>query len=196
MQFGRLAGSAVLAAGVACALGGSARAQEDFPLKPYRLKVGGFSPRSRNTRDGLGQNFLAFGLGYDFKRSFFILPVTFEAYVDYFDHVKHTSDFGRVQGRVLGGGVTARYNLDPEARDYRPYFGLGVGLYRSWVKQDDPLGFSANRRRVNLGGKVSLGTDLSQGLFGEVSYDFVPHPSIFGDDVSLSGYQARIGIRF
>jgi hypothetical protein len=191
-----------LALGVGQAAQAQAPAQESpFPTdKPYRIKIGGFIPQDSDTRNALGQNFLSFGLGYDFKKAFFVLPVTFEAYVDYFDRVKNTGTFGRSQGRVLGGGVHARYNLDPEATGYRPYFGVGLGLYTGYVKQTQFVaGFGtldANQRRTTLGGKFTLGAETRGALFGEIGYDFLPHPSIFGEDVALSGYQARIGFKF
>ncbi len=200
MQLGRSIAVAGAAGLLWLATSGAAQAQTagaqgPFPNRPYRIKFGGYMPRSSRTRDAIGYSFPSFGLGYDFKRSFFVLPVTFEGYVDYFDRVKNTGNYGRSQARVLGGGVTAKYNLDPESTNYRPYFGLGVGLYTAYVKQE-VNGGRATQRRTTLGGKLVLGAETRGALFGEIDYNFVPHPSIFGTDVSLSGFQARIGARF
>jgi opacity protein-like surface antigen len=193
MQLLRTTAAAVAAGALVVALSGSAMAQDNGISKPFRVKVGGFFPYDSDTQDALGSNFIAFGLGYDIKRVSSFRPATIEAYIDHFDRVRETGSIGRVQATVLGGGLSARFSLHSTPNpNYTPYAGAGLGVFK--VNAID--GDTASTTRTSIGGKFFLGTELRNGLFGEAEFNYLPHPSVFGSDQVLSGWQLRLGYRF
>ncbi|GAB4456781.1 MAG: hypothetical protein OHK0029_15370 [Armatimonadaceae bacterium] len=199
MQLGRMMVAALLAAGVVGTAGSAAQAQATD--KPLSLRLGGFLPSDEDTQDALGTNFLSWGVGYDLKRFNSFLPGVVEAYFDFYKRPKNTADFGRVEALVLGLGLATRFEY--QADGYKPYVGAGAGLYSSYFSQTLPPGTNGSAtplvdsaRRVSLGGKFLIGAELDNGIFGEAEYNFVPHPSVFGSDISLSGFQLRLGYRF
>lgn len=196
MQFVRTAVAALFATALMTTLTGAARAQSSSIREPFRIKVGGFLPYDTDTKDALGTNFLSLGVGYDLKKTYGFLPTVVEAYFDWYKRPKNTIDFGRVEAFVFGGGLAARFLITENDRTYTPYFGAGVGLYSANVSQDTGSG-SDSAQRITVGGKFLIGAELKKHpFFGELEYNFLPHPSIFGSDVALSGYQLRVGYRF
>jgi|GEM_PF-3327691 len=166
--------------------------------KPFAIRIGGFLPYDSDTKNALGTNFLSVGLGYDLKWFDAFLPGKIELYTDYYKRPKNTANFGRVEGTSWGVGLASRfYFLE---RGWSPYFGAGIGLYNSFASQQlpsttgTPLYDSA--RRISIGGKFTIGAELKSGFFGEADYNFLPHPSIFGSDLAMSGWTIRAGYRF
>jgi opacity protein-like surface antigen len=196
MQFWRTMVAALFAAALVMTLGDAAQAQGGTSRKPWRVKIGAYLPADSDTEDALGTNFMSFGVGYDLKTVQTFARTTFEVYADYFKRPKHTIDFGRVEAHSLGVGLATRSVLTEQGGWFTPYAGAGLGIYSSFVGQLDNAGDYDSARRISIGGKFLLGAELTNGIFGEAEFNFVPHPSIFGSDVSLSGFQLRIGYRF
>jgi hypothetical protein len=197
MQFVRTTVAALFATALMMTLtGDAAQAQTTSVRKPYRIKVGAFLPYDTDTKDALGTNFLSLGVGYDLKTTQTFLPTVIEAYFDYWKRPKTTIDFGRVDTLVFGGGIAARFLISEREPGYTPYFGTGVGIYSANASQNTGT-VSDSAQRITVGGKFLIGAELKQiPLFGEFEYNFLPHPSILGSDVALSGYQFRLGYRF
>lgn len=196
----------------ACAVGalalvgsGAAHAQT-APKGPFLVRIGGYLPSNGDTREALGTNFLAFGVGYNLRRFESFLPTTLEVYADYFSRIKQHSEVttGRVEASTIGVGLLAKYSLDPkhELKGFRPYLGTGVGIYWARAKQDTVISatdlrpISQRTNRTTLGGKILLGAELPSGVFGEAGFTFAPHPSIFGERVNLNGTELRLGYHF
>jgi hypothetical protein len=196
MQFWRTMVAALFAAALVVTLGDAAQAQGDTSRKPWRVKIGAYLPYDSDTEDALGTNFMSFGVGYDLKTVQSFSRTTYEVYVDYFKRAKRTIDFGRVEAHSLGVGLSTRSVLTEKGGWFTPYAGAGLGIYSSFVGQNDPDGDYDSAKRISIGGKFLLGAELNNGVFGEAEFNFVPHPSVFGSDVSLSGFQLRIGYRF
>jgi hypothetical protein len=196
MQFWRTMVAALFAAALVVTLGDAAQAQGDTSNKPWRVKIGQFLPFDSDTEDALGTNFTSFGLGYDLKRVQSFAPTTYEIYVDYFKRAKRTIDFGRVQTDSLGVGLSTRSVITDKLGWVTPYAGAGLGVYSSFVGQLDPDGDYDSARRISIGGKFLVGAEFKGGIFLDGEFNFLPHPSIFGSDVSLSGFQLRLGYRF
>ncbi len=164
--------------------------------KKFRVKVGGYFPQASAQQDALGQNFISFGLGYDIAKTTSATPVVYEIYADYLERTKKTTDFGRTEFETFGLGLAARYLFTDANKKYRPYAGAGVGLYFNRLKIDQPDGDFSNRHVTGLGGKFLLGTEMNNGIFGELEYNFLPRPKAFSNKVNLDGFQFRIGYRF
>jgi hypothetical protein len=186
------------AAALALLLGGGARAQAKLPPKPIEVRVDSVFPYDSDTRSALSSNFPAFGIGLDILKKNWFVPVTYDIYADYYNRIRNTDSTGRVQAKVWGLGIGARYELNPNAVEpkFVPYARVGVGVYSSYVKQDVPAGATQSNQRTSIGGKFTLGVQHRSGVFAEGGYEFVPHPSLFGDDVALSGWVAGAGVRF
>lgn len=188
----------MMAATAVLGLASGAQAQTgNRSLDPFRIKVGGYFPYDTQARRDIGGNFISYGVGYDIRRFGSFLPATLEAYFDYFERDRGESG-DRRGARLYGGGLAVRYLLDPNPGPnplFYPYAGAGVGLYSARASRSAD-GFSQRRDRTSLGGKFLLGTEIRNGIFGEAEYNFVPHPSVFGNDVELSGFQLRLGYRF
>ena len=199
MQFAAVAGTLAAAFGV---LGTTAAQAQDDPniivptQKKFRVKIGGYFPESGRQRDALGRNFVSFGLGYDLGKTSTTVPVVYEIYADYLRRSKTSGDFGRTGLGAFGVGLAARYFFTDANQMYKPYAGAGVGIYSIHLKQDLPTGAFSNKREIGLGGKFLLGTEMNNGIFGELEYNFLPRPSIFGNDINLNGLQLRLGYRF
>lgn len=196
MQFWRTMVAALFAAALVVTLGDAAHAQGGTSQKPFRIRVGEFLPYDSDTEDALGTNFPSFGIGYDLKTVRTFAPTTIEVYADYFKRVKNTRDFGHVEAQSLGVGIATRSILTDKWSGFTPYAGAGLGIYSSFIGQLDPDGDYDSARRISVGGKFLIGGEIKAGLFIEGEYNFVPHPSIFGSDVAMSGFQLRLGYRF
>jgi hypothetical protein len=198
MQLLRTTAAALAATALVMAVGGSASAQDlDERIdNPLRLKVGGFFPYDGDTRDALGSNFISFGVGYDLRRVSSFRPMVLEAYIDGFDRSRTTSG-GRAEAAVIGGGLATRFSLfqTPPSRWYNPYAGAGLGVYYTRFKAELADGNSGSATRTSIGGKFFLGTEVRRNWFGEVEFNFLPHPSVLGSDQVLSGWQLRFGYR-
>ena len=203
MHWARTMAVAMITVALGLTGAGAARAQDtgkkkfSLPERPFHFRVGGFFPYDSDTRKALSTNFPEFGVGIDVYRAQWFLPVTYELYADYFKRTRKTSDLGRYEGEMLAVGLSAKYDLDPKAVNpqYRPYAGVGLGVYSARVEQNRPDLFSQSARRTTLGGKFFLGVEHKSSVFGEVGYVVAPSPSIFGNDVPFSGWQVRLGYR-
>jgi hypothetical protein len=198
MQMVRTWAAVVVAAALTLLLGEGARAQSKLPPRPFEVRIDSFFPYDSDTRSVLGSNFAAFGVGLAVLHKNWFVPVTYDVYADFYNRIRNLESTGRVQAQVWGLGVGARYDLNPNAVDpkFVPYFRVGVGVYTSYVKQDAPDGNTQSNQRTNIGGKFTLGAQHRSGVFAEGGYEYVPHPSIFGNDAALSGWLAGVGYRF
>jgi len=187
--------AAVAALTLALLLGGEARA---LPPKPFELRIDSFSAYDSDTRHALGSNFPAFGVGLDVMKKNWLLPLTYNIYADYYRRIRDTDTTGRVEAQVWGLGIGARYDFfqNEQSSKLMPYARVGVGVYNSYVKQNTPDGFGQSNQRTSIGGKFALGLQHRSGVFLEGGYEFVPHPSLFGEDAALSGWLIGGGVRF
>lgn len=178
-------------------LGSAAQAQDSVvpAQKKWRIKVGGYLPEAEQQQRALGQYFLAFGLGYDLGKTTTTAPLIYEVYFDILDRAKN-SNFGRTQFQNYGLGLAGRYLFTDANQTYRPYAGAGVGLYYTRLKQDRQNGDFSNRSRTSIGGKFLVGVEHKSGLFGDLEYNFLPRPKVFGQKINLDGFQLRLGYRF
>lgn len=195
-----------------------AQAQNTLPIqRPLRLKIGGLFPSDNKVKDFLGKNVVFAGIGYDFAKTNGANPVTFEAFVDYGERSRTTNvvAFGSpagarvaATGRLIGGGVAARYLFAPPTQAFQPYAGAGVGVYNVYARlRVSGLGAALDGERTqnatSVGGKLLLGAQVSGGFFGEAEYNFFPKVTldennglVGGGDASLNGYALRLGYRF
>ena len=73
--------------------------------------------------------------------------------------------------------------------------GAAIGVYNTHAKTNDSNGY-ANEYKTSVGGKFMIGAEIREGLFGEISYSYLPEPKLNDDRVKLSGYQIQLGYRF
>lgn len=199
MQLLRTTAAALAATALVMAVGGSASAQnlDEKPDNPIRLKIGAFFPYDGDTRDSLGSNFISFGAGYDLRRASSFRPMVLEAYVDGFQRSRTTSA-ARSEATVIGAGLAARFSLyeTPPSPWFNPYVGAGLGVYYTRFKAELADGIEGSATRTSVGGKFFLGAEVQKNWFGEAEFNFLPHPSVLGNDQVLSGWQLRLGYRF
>ncbi|MDX1935126.1 MAG: hypothetical protein SFU56_21215 [Capsulimonadales bacterium] len=186
--------------------GKAVQAQTDPGAGPLRLKVGGYLPTEGGAREVIGTNFLSLGLGWDIGTVDGRRPARLEVYADYFDRIKHhqAADIGRFQVSAYGLGVAVRFDADPNGtlKTWRPYYGIGTGVYRMYARQTavisvlDPRPVTERDEQFGVGVKFLIGAQLTGGVFGELEYNILPRPEIFNDDINVDGIQLRIGYRF
>jgi hypothetical protein len=197
MQLLRTTVAALAVTALVMTLGGSANAQSTKVENPFRVKVGAFFPVDSDTQDALGSNFISFGLGYDFRQVYTFRPTTLGFYADGFHRTRSTSA-ARSESTVLSLGLESRFALwnEPPSRDFNPYAGAGIGVYYTRFKQELSTGPVQSATRTSVGGKFFIGTEAWGNWLAEAQFDFVPHPSVFGEDQDLNGWQLRLGYRF
>ena len=152
--------------------------------KPISIKLGGFFPTSSSGRDAGGNTLVSVGLDYAFAKTAAANPILPSVYFDF-------------QGGNRHGGHSDTYGLGVAVRDYAgspalgrisPYVGAGIGLYDVDLKR----GGTDAENTVNVGAKIFGGVELSNSLFGEVNYQFLPKHN----GINPAGVGVQIGYRF
>jgi hypothetical protein len=187
----------------AAALAPAAHAQTDTMKveRPFRIKVGGYFPNDGDVKDSFGKNFVTAGLAYDFAKTKATTPVIFSGYFDYVFEKSRTEN--NVEGKLsnFGVGVAARFLFTPPtAPTGQPYAELGLGYYNVMAKLRgtvNGVNIDEDENTGRFGGKVALGYQLNNGLFGEFEYTLIDKVRLLGsDNFDPSGFKASIGYRF
>ncbi|GAB4466450.1 MAG: hypothetical protein OHK0029_37790 [Armatimonadaceae bacterium] len=183
---------------VAGVLATGAQAQDTMKVqKPFSIKVGGIFFGDGDTKDAIGNSTVTVGLGYDFLKTRSTNPVIFQGYVDYLAPRSRTmgdGDGGSIRSEldyVFGFGVNARYAfLQQPSIGFIPYGFAGIGFYTGRASVSGN-GIDESDTENGFGGKLGLGAELKEGIFGELEYNFIDL-----GDANLNGFGARIGYRF
>ena len=191
--------------------GASAFAQDTLPVqKPIRVKLGGVFTGNKVDAVGTSDNIsylFNVGVAYDFSKTTATQPLIVNAYADFNtgSKSKNTGAFGNVKATATNFdiGVAGRYLLTPAtAPGGHPYAELGIGLYNIGLKIDQAGFGSKTKNEVKLGGKLALGYEMTNGLFGEFEYTLVDKlkKDFYGTGVNTSydpsGLKASLGFRF
>jgi len=64
-----------------------------------------------------------------------------------------------------------------EAQDFKPYIGIGTGVFAIQLKINDPLVGSAEQRNPTVGGFIKAGVDVNKYFGGELRFGLTGNPS-------------------
>ena len=181
--------------------------------KPFRIKVGGAFTGGKIEAGGIEYGKIDYrpnaGLSYDFTKTNATNPIVLSVYGDYFmgngdksvTLAGQTANF-EYESTTFAIGIAARYTLTPPTTPGgHPYAELGVGYYSTKLKEEVGT-LSESKTEGSIGGKVALGYQLANGIFGEFEYSLIPQfETRFANDLvdtkyNPSAIRASLGYRF
>ncbi|HEX5323609.1 MAG TPA: hypothetical protein VFW40_07470 [Capsulimonadaceae bacterium] len=181
----------IFAASLLLCIGVAAQAQTTVPVQhPLSVKVGALFPTNSAATHSGGSAQISAGLDYAFGKTTQENPALPSIYLDY-NGGSH--DGGHVN--TYGAGIAVRgYGSKPGAATtsgVSPYFGAGVGVYHSDIKNTRDAVVQSGST-TSIGGKIFAGVEFSQNYFIEANYQFLPSKA----GVNPSGVGVQIGARF
>jgi len=163
-------------------------ASADSIAHPFDVKVGGYFPYDSGYRSNAGDTFWSVGGDYAFKTAPSKPNDTLGLYADF------NQSTGRSYNQFYGVGVQYKSDIlhDGKATSKDPYYAIGVGYY--WEQETVQVSFNSSTFSHNtgneVGGKALIGVGLTENVFVEGSYQYLPNKG------NASGFGADIGLRF
>lgn len=83
--------------------------------------------------------------------------------------------------KCIGGAIMIAsfivFSPASKAQDFKPYIGVGTGLFAVQLKINDPLVGSASQRNPTVGGFIKAGVDVGKYFGGELRFGLTGNPS-------------------
>ena len=145
---------------------------------PFYLRLGVNNFQASGVRTGASRNGLDLGVGYTLPKSYLLKGLTTGAFeLNFARHIGHGNDIA-----ISSVDYVERFSFMKGSK-FSPYVGLGVGAHRNRYSKNTRTfvsngsngsnggGFFTNTLksadRINIGGKVLVGANLSERFFVE-----------------------------
>lgn len=183
----RIINGAVATMAIALLLGSVANAQDETP-KRFFVHVGVSRANNGDVRDATQETGIAAGAGYLFASPNLIKNLNATESID-LDFLRSSGNGNSLQ--TAGLAYTVRIPIGEGQSSTRPYYGIGLGFYRSEAKEDTS-GSSDKATKTNFGGKLLVGANIGGSAFVEASYLL----SGKVEDVKTDTVNLTVGLRF
>jgi len=163
-------------------------ASADSIANPFDVKIGGYFPYDSGYRNNAGDTFYSVGADYALKTAESNPGDTLGIYGDF------DQSTNRSYNQVFGAGVQYKSDIAHNGKITPKdlYYALGIGYYweQETIKISENPDYFIHNHGNELGGKAILGFGLTENVFVEGSYQYLPN------DGNASGFGAQIGLRF